>query len=141
MLRVVHPCAPAAVPRLVHYDADSFTIACQFLEGRETLTDAVCRGSVYPRLGAQLGACLARIAAGTTAAALGPAAHARLAATLDASASVSGIREVRLLGMQVEGAAGATGGAKLRCDTRCSVPQHTCACTHTLAAHLPPSCT
>ena len=73
MLRVVHPCAPAAVPRLVHYDADSFTIACQFLEGRETLTDAVCRGSVYPRLGEQLGACLARIAAGTAGAALGPA--------------------------------------------------------------------
>lgn len=95
MLRVAHVCAPDSVPRLVHHDAEGFTIATEFLEGRETLTDAVCRGAVYPKLGRQLGSCLARLAAGTTVAALGPGPHAALAATLAASVSVSGAREVR----------------------------------------------
>ncbi|GBF92227.1 hypothetical protein Rsub_05309 [Raphidocelis subcapitata] len=89
-LRVAHAAAPDAVPLFVHHDKEHNLLATEFLEGRETLADALARGRVARGMGPALGAALARLAGASTPAALGPAAFASLAATLDASASLAG---------------------------------------------------
>lgn len=93
VMALAHAAAPAHSPALLLHDPTSHTLAAEFLEGRETLTAAVCRGAVHPRLASHAGAALAAIGTASMPGALGGAAHAELAATLAASDSVAGIIE------------------------------------------------
>lgn len=88
-MRICHAAAPGAVPAFVHFDSAAGVIASEYLEGRETLGAALIRGALLPGTGRRLGSALARVAATTSAGALGPAAFGELSAKLAASSSVS----------------------------------------------------
>lgn len=89
-LRACAALAPGAAPRLVHLDASAGIIATEFLEARETLSDALRRGAILPGTGARLGAALARVAAGTAAGgALAPELRSELERALAASTQIS----------------------------------------------------
>ena len=93
VMALAHAAAPAHSPALVLHDPAAHTLAVEFLEGRETLTQAVARGAVHPSLARHAGAALAAVGVAGAPGALGTAAHAELAATLADSDSVAGIVE------------------------------------------------
>lgn len=93
VMALAHAAAPGHTAALVLHEAAAHTLVSEFLEGRETLVAAVCRGAVHPQLAPHAGAALAAVGAASTRGALGDAAHAALAATVAESDSVAGIVE------------------------------------------------
>ena len=85
--------APGHVPKLLVHEivqgGENGFMALSFLKDREMLSEALARGSIYPSLGRDLGAFLAKMVAGGSQQALGPDAFRDLCVTLDASAPVA----------------------------------------------------